>query len=223
MFVKKLFNKHKKYTQKQKILLFFAAFALVLLLFFSLLMLRLTLPYLSFETDVSFLLTKQGILHIKTWYWSFYIHITTSIFVLAAGLTQFNNNLLKNQINLHRNIGKLYVLFILFLSSPTGFVMALYANGGFPAKVSFVFVAVLWWIFTFLAYWYIRKKDVNQHKAFMIRSYALTLSAISLRIYTYTFPTLFDVHGRELYITVAWLSWVPNLIIAEILINRNKF
>ena len=54
----------------------------------------------------------------------------------------------------------------------------------------------------------------------MIRSYALTLSAITLRIYTVAF-SFFNVPARpvEIYITTAWLSWVPNLIIAEMIIN----
>ncbi len=194
----------------------------VALLFFALLMGKLTLPYLSFDTEISFLLTKQGILHNKFWYWSFYLHITTSLFVLAAGLTQFNNQWLKNRVNLHRNIGKLYVFFVLFLSCPSGFIMALYANGGVPAKVSFVFTSLLWWIFTFFAYTSIRKKDVVQHRQMMIRSYALTLSAISLRIYTYIFPMISDLYGKDLYILVAWLSWVPNLIVAEMLIKRTS-
>ena len=197
---------------------------LVLILgIFATLMVRLTIPYLSFETTVSFLRTKQGILHNKAWYYSFYLHITTSIFVLAAGLTQFSQTILQDKKQLHRLIGKLYVGLILCLAAPSGFVMALYANGGFPAKVSFVFTAVLWWFFTLYAYLSIRKGNLQEHKNFMYRSYALTLSAISLRIYTYTFPSIFDVHGKELYITVAWVSWVPNLLLAEWLVwQQNK-
>jgi uncharacterized membrane protein len=187
----------------------------LILLFFSGLMFRLTLPYLSLDTTVSFLRTKQGILHNKAWYYSFYIHISTSIFVLAAGLTQFSRKILQNYKKIHRWIGKLYVATILFLAAPSGFIMALYANGGFPAKVSFVFTASLWAIFTYYAYYYIRKGNIQEHREFMWRSYALTLSAISLRIYTYTFPFIFGVHGKELYVAVAWLSWVPNLLCIE--------
>ena len=178
-------------------------------------MIRLTLPYLTFDTAVSFLLTKQNVLHIKAWYYSFYVHIITSIFVLAAGLTQFSQTVLQKYKQLHRNIGKLYVGLILFLAAPSGLIMAFYANGGFPAKVSFVFTALLWWFFTLYAYLHIRKGNLQAHKIFMYRSYAMTLSAITLRIYTYTFPTLFEVRGKELYITVAWLSWTLNLLVAE--------
>ena len=59
------------------------------------------------------------------------------------------------------------------------------------------------------------------HGAFMFRSYALTLSAITLRAYTYLIDlTLLPITPREIYILTAWLSWVPNLLFAEWLVRR---
>ena len=79
-----------------------------LILFFSYLMFNITYPYLipPFPTDIDFLFTKQHVLYLDWWRWSFYLHISTSIFVLLAGLTQFSNVVLKQHPKLHRNIGK---------------------------------------------------------------------------------------------------------------------
>jgi uncharacterized membrane protein len=192
------------------------------ILFFSFLMIRLTLPYFSFEKDVGFLLTKQIILYNKIWLTSFYLHIGTSPFILLAGVIQFNNYILKNYKKLHRAIGKGYVLLILFVSAPSGFIMAIYANGGIPAKISFLIISVLWWFFTWKSYREIKNKNISAHKNFMIRSYALTLSAITLRLYTFTIPQLIHLPGIELYILVSWLSWVPNLLVAEYIVRRDK-
>lgn len=189
---------------------------ILLLVLFTVLMAKLTLPYLSLDTDIDFLLTKQGILHNKVWYASFYIHITTSLFVLFFGAFQFSHTIITKYPKIHRLLGKLYVIFILFFCATSGFVMALYANGGTLAKISFVCTSVLWWGFTALAYWHITQKNVLAHQNYMYRSYALTLSAITLRIYVLLFPALLGLRGKELYIWVAWLSWLPNLIICEI-------
>ena len=55
----------------------------------------------------------------------------------------------------------------------------------------------------------------------MFRSYALTLSAITLRGYTYLIDlTTLPISPRDIYIVTAWCSWVPNLILAEVLIRR---
>jgi hypothetical protein len=64
----------------------------------------------------------------------------------------------------------------------------------------------------------IKKRNFTKHGEWMLRSYALTLSAIMLRSYALLFDVLhIDMHPRNVYITIAWLSWVPNLLVAEVL------
>lgn len=120
-------------------------------------------------------------------------------------------------------MGYSYVVIVVLISGPAAFIMGWHANGGLPARTSFTLLAFLWILFTFCAWFFAVKKKFVLHRAFMIRSYALTLSAITLRIYTVLFYYL-EVHARpvDIYITTAWLSWVPNLIIAEMIINMKK-
>jgi uncharacterized membrane protein len=196
---------------------------LLLGLFFTGLMVQLTIPYFSFRYDVSFLLTKQAVLHMDAWRYSFYIHISTSIIVLLTGVFQFNKAILRKYPKTHRWLGRIYVFTLLGLSAPSGFIMALYANGGFWAKLSFVLISVFWWIFTFLAFRNALQRDLIAHRRNMYRSYALTLSAITLRLYVLFLPMLLPIHlyGKDMYVLVAWLSWIPNLLVAE-LISRKK-
>jgi uncharacterized membrane protein len=201
----------------------FSALLFLLGLFFVVLMVQLTLPYLSFRYDVDFLLTKQAILHVTAWRISFYTHIISSIFVLLTGILQFVRPLLRLYPHLHRLLGKVYVGCILLLSAPSGFVMALYASGGFWAKLSFSLVSVLWWCYTWQAYRLAVKGNIKQHRHYMYRSFALTLSAITLRSYMWVLPafaSLHHLHGKEMYVLVSWLSWVPNLLLAELLIRK---
>lgn len=193
------------------------------LLFCTWLMIRITLPYFNFEYDISFLLTKQRILHKAIWRWAFYTHISSSLLVLFFGIFQFIPVLLKTTPKLHRSIGKAYIMLVLFISAPSGFIMALYANGGICAKVSFILISILWFAFTFQAYLKIKNQKIQAHTAYMIRSYALTLSAITLRTYVVILPQFFILHSNEMYALISWLSWIPNLIIAEILIRKRIF
>ena len=52
----------------------------------------------------------------------------------------------------------------------------------------------------------------------MILSYAITLAAMSLRTESYFMVYLFETKPIETYLTVTWLSWVGNLLIAQVLI-----
>jgi len=203
--------------------LIFRALLLLALAFFSYLMVRLSLPYLAMRSDVDFLRTKQNIYHIRYWRYSFYTHVFTSCFVLVAGLTQFNPWLLRRYRRIHRWMGWGYLVIVTLISGPSAFIMGWYANGGLPARASFTLLAFLWVVFTACAGYYAVRRRFDLHGAYMFRSYALTLSALTLRSYTVLISlTAIHASARDVYITTAWLSWVPNLLLAEALI-RNGF
>jgi len=172
--------------------------------------------------DIGFLRFKQDYLHIKLWKVAFYTHVFTSIFTLVAGLTQFSNEVLRNHKKLHRAIGKLYVIAVVFINFPAGMVMAIYANGGITSKIAFVILDSLWCLFTIKAFLAIKKRDIITHKQFMMRSYALTLSAVALRSWQYIISHTIVIDPATLYKIDAWLGFVPNLIFAEWLIRRKQ-
>ena len=186
-------------------------------------MIELINPYFSFQKDVGFLQIKQWIFDTKNktisniWITAFYIHVFTSILALVAGFTQFNKVFINTDT--HRNVGKLYIIIILLLAGPTGFIMGILANGGIISIVSFVLLSLLWWIYTYKAFQYIKQKKYELHSKYMFRSYALTLSAITLRFWKFIIVNyITELPPMELYQVVSWLGWIPNLIVAEILI-----
>jgi hypothetical protein len=185
-------------------------------------MLRLSLPYLSMRYDIDFLLTKQKIIHVKVWRYAFYTHVFLSIFALIAGFTQFSKFILKRKRRLHKIMGYVYVIDVMLLAGPSGLIMSFYANGTELAKISFVLLSVLWMLFTAIALVKIKRNNFIAHKSWMIRSYSLTLSAISLRLYAMVLPKFFHLGAFDEYTLIAWMSWTLNLIIAEIIILRKR-
>lgn len=201
--------------------LLYPGLLLLFLAFFSFLMIRLTLPYTAMRSNIGFLLTKLSIYHLRYWRFSFYTHVFVSCLVLLAGFTQFAPRLLLRYPRVHRLMGWIYLVIVTSVSGPAAFIMALYANGGWAARCSFALLALLWISFTAIAGYYAVRRRFALHGAFMFRSYALTLSAITLRAYTYLIDLmLLPIHPRETYILTAWLSWIPNLLLAEMLIRR---
>jgi hypothetical protein len=193
---------------------------LLALAFFSYLMVRITLAYTVMRSNVGFLLSKQRVYPLSWWRISFYTHVFTSCFVLIAGFTQFTPWLLRDYPRVHRFMGWAYLVIVTMISGPAAWVLALYANGGLPARTGFTLLATLWIGFTLLAGYYAIRRKFALHGAYMLRSYALTLSAITLRSYTVILETVTLASSRDIYITTAWLSWVPNLLLAEWLIRR---
>lgn len=185
-------------------------------------MARTISQYFVMDDKVAFLAAKQDYIHITPWKIAFYIHVFSSIFTLLAGFTQFSNYLLKHHKKVHRFIGKAYAYNIFFINFPSGLIMAIYANGFLPSKIAFIILDCLWFWFTLKAVIEIKKKNINTHKEYMIRSFALTCSAITLRTWKLILSSAFVIDPTTLYMIDAWLGFVPNLILAEWIIRKRR-
>lgn len=186
------------------------------------LMLRIIVEHFSLQPDVGFLKVKQEYIGNQIWRTAFYIHVFTSILTLLAGFTQFSSYILKEHKNLHRIMGRVYVFSILFINFPAGMIMAFYANGLLPTRIAFIILDSLWFWFTLRAFLEIKKGNIKAHKQFMMRSYALTFSAITLRTWKIVLSSLFVLSPLALYQMEAWMGFVPNLFLAEWLIRKKN-
>jgi Predicted membrane protein (DUF2306) len=201
----------------------FAAWILI----FTGIMVTKVLPYLSFERAINFLGTKPDhVLDRNYFMWAFYIHITTSVLAIGGGIFQFFPKILiadpdkvgRGYSKVHRLIGKIYIASILLFAAPSGLVLAAFANGGLAAKVGFTLQCFVWWFTTYAAWHEVMKQRFLRHSEMMLRSYAVTIAAMSLRTESYFMVYMFETKPIETYLTVTWLSWVGNLLIAETLI-----
>ncbi len=197
-------------------------FLWIAVLFFSLLLLQISFQYFPMKTNVGFIRTKQRFFDDHLWKYAFFIHIYVSVFSLIAGLTQFSKTIQTKYKKLHRIYGYGYVLIVLCLGAPSGFIISLYANGGWIAQSSFVLLSLLWWFTTYYAFIEAKNKNWKKHEYWMIRSYALTLSAVTLRSWKVILVPITEASPMELYRIVAWVSWTLNLFIAEIVIYLKK-
>ncbi len=156
----------------------------------------------------------------EVWKVSFYTHIVFGGVALLVGWIQFNAKLRLNRPHIHRFIGKIYVVTVL-LSSFAGFYIALFADNGLWASLGFSCLAVIWFYTTLMAYLTVRNKQFIRHQCMMIYSYAACFAAVTLRIWL---PILIMITGNYgiSYITVAWLSWIPNLFVAYLIVKKSK-
>jgi hypothetical protein len=175
--------------------------------------------YWDFNHDSYFLYIKEAA--VKTgWYLpAFYCHIIGSSVILLAGFFQFSKKVYNNKA-LHRALGKLYVFGVLFFAAPGAYVMTLFINRGMGVFISFLLQNTLWVVFTLAAFLLVKNGRIDDHIKMMNRSYALAFGAVTLRFYIWLFTVLGNgVNFHNNYLIIAFLSWVPNLILAEV-INR---
>ncbi|HEY5644833.1 MAG TPA: DUF2306 domain-containing protein [Pseudomonadales bacterium] len=144
------------------------------------------------------------------------LHLLGSGLALGIGGFQFLPSLRARHIAWHRWLGRTYLLAVLF-GGMGGLFMAMHADGGLTGRVSFTLLAVVWLVSGWQAYAAVRRGDVAAHRVWMIRNFALTFAAVTLRVYL-GLGGATGIPFAELYPVVAWLCWVPNLLVAEWLI-----
>jgi uncharacterized membrane protein len=132
---------------------------------------------------------------------------------LLTGAAQLSSRLRTGAVRLHRGLGRIYVLAIL-VGGVAGFILALNSSAGSVARAGFGALAVCWLASTVSAYFHIRRGNLPAHRSWMIRSYALTLAAVTLRLYL-PVSQIAGISMTAAYPAIAWLCWVPNLLIAE--------
>jgi uncharacterized membrane protein len=147
------------------------------------------------------------------------LHIAGGIGALLAGPWQFSQKLRTRNLNRHRWIGRFYLLSVA-LGSIAGFGMAMVSKEGLATHLGFGILAVLWFATGLQAYRMVRSRNIEAHRQWMIRNFALTLAAVTLRQYLPLM--LFALHWpfSRAYLMVSWLCWVPNLLIAEWMVRR---
>ena len=147
------------------------------------------------------------------------MHIAGAMAAMVIGPFQFLPRMItRRYVNIHRMLGRIYLVGVL-VGGLGGLYMAFLAFGGFPAKLGFATLACLWLLCGAVAFRRIRARQIQSHRAWMVRTFALTFAAVTLRLWM----VVFQVAGLdyiESYIAVAWLSWVPNLVVAEWIVHR---
>jgi hypothetical protein len=118
----------------------------------------------------------------------------------------------------HRVLGKLYLGAVL-LGGLGGVSLARFSYGGWTTHLGFAALGIAWMGTTLAAWTRIRSGDVAGHRAWMTRSYFLTLAAVTLRIYL-PVSGLLGLSFDTSYPVISWLCWVPNLLVAEPIVRR---
>jgi uncharacterized membrane protein len=138
---------------------------------------------------------------------------------LILGPFQFMTGLRRKWPSLHRRLGTVYVVCCL-VGGLAGLVLAAGTTAGPIATAGFGLLALFWLGATGQAWRHARARRFDEHERWMIRSFALTLGAVTLRL---ELPLLAEMLGYQAgYVAVSFVSWVPNALVAEWIIAARR-
>ncbi len=148
------------------------------------------------------------------------IHVLSGAVALLVGPLQFVRRIRERMPAFHRATGRTFVG-ACAIGAPSGFMLAIGTNAGPVAGTGFAIAALLWPLFTYLGVRAAIEKRFTEHREWMIRSYAITSNAITLRLMLPLAGALgFDF--MPAYTVIAWLSWMTNLALFEMYLRRTR-
>ncbi len=170
---------------------------------------------------------KFGLLQLKSeavvsdewWRLAFYSHIITGGVALSVGWSQFVNSWRQHHPEIHRRVGKVYV-FMVCVSGVAAICLAPRSTTGWIAGSGFGSLGIFWLYVTLQAYISIRQGKRQEHKRMMVYSYSACCSAVTLRLWLPFLLSVLRLDFAVAYPIVAWLSWVPNLLVAHAINSR---
>ena len=151
---------------------------------------------------------------------AFYTHIVFGGLALLLSPVQLSSRMRARGPRLHRVNGRI-VLVAIALAGTAGFLLSWFNTAGPIGTAGFGTLAVLWVVFAGLGLRAILRGDVATHRRWMLRTFALTYAAVTLRLWLLALiPLLGDFASA--YALVPFLSWVPNLVVIEWLLRRSQ-
>ncbi|MFE5259680.1 DUF2306 domain-containing protein [Streptomyces coelicoflavus] len=146
------------------------------------------------------------------------IHALPGGLLLALGPIQFVPAWRNKYRKTHRVLGRVYMVSMV-IASVAALFAATFSEDGFPAQVGFYILTAAWLYSMVQAYRTIRKGQVQLHRIWMIRNYALSFAAVVLRVFLLIGLALrsrFDwLSFEDVYTTSVWGSILISAGVAE--------
>ena len=198
------------------------------LVFWTVVVLSLAISLVSYRfvaigLDAAFDLMQDHIAERPT---ALLLHVSFAPLALALSPFQMITSLRASRPALHRWMGRITASAIA-ISAVAGLVLAAGAIADRPvAGLGFGILSLFWITATLLAVYFALIRDMDRHRRWMTRSFALTLAALTLRLQLPLIMGFGEIDYASASQVVAWSCWVPNLIIAEYLLSdrpRRRF
>ncbi len=148
-------------------------------------------------------------------------HIFCSSLAVLLGPVQFVPGFRRRWPAAHRWIGRVYLGVGVLIGGIAALYMSAFAFGGIVSTIGFAALSLAWLYTGARAYATARARNFAAHRRWMIRNFALTLAAVTIRIGLGAgFAT--GLPFEIFYPMLTWLCWIPNLLVAEWIIRTPR-
>jgi uncharacterized membrane protein len=149
------------------------------------------------------------------------VHVICGVVATLIGPFQFIPAIRARNPLLHRNMGKVYLGCIL-VSTLVSFYLVSTAQLGIVYAIGLACLGVVWLGSSAMAWWAIKKGNIEIHKEWMIKSYVLTLSFICFRSVEDLLAKAGISSFLERKVLMAWACWSIPFFLTVVVLELRK-
>ena len=154
--------------------------------------------------------------------WGLVPHIVGGLTAVTTGLVQLWLGLTNRVAGLHRALGKVYLAGVV-VGSVGGYYLSLTIPAHEVAYAAGLFMlSTVWLLTTGVALFAIRRRNLIQHREWMLRSYTVTFAFVTFRLAADVLVRLHFASHDDISTIMAWACWAVPLIVIEALIQARK-
>jgi uncharacterized membrane protein len=151
-----------------------------------------------------------------------WLHIIPGFLFMVLGPLQFVKRLRSRFIWLHRWSGRVFVASSVVIGVTALVMSFLMAIGGANETAATMSFAIIFLFVLGKAYLHIRRRELAQHREWMIRTFAIGLAVATIRPIVGMFFALTNLSPQEFFGAAFWLGFTLHLVLAEIWINYTR-
>lgn len=145
-------------------------------------------------------------------------HVASGLLAVVIGPLQFWPKIRRDYLQFHRIAGRVYVVAVL-IGSMAAFGLAAKIDNGSAYSLGLAGLAIAWLTTTTMAFVAIRRKNLEQHKQWMVRSYVVTFAFVIFRLCDDSMRAMHVLNEDERSKILAWASWAIPLLVTEAIIQ----
>jgi uncharacterized membrane protein len=144
--------------------------------------------------------------------WWLLPHVLGGLVAFVTGPFQFSSRFRQRYLSLHRAMGRCYVGGVA-ISVPTSVYMSL-THSTLAFAFLLLTLAGAWLLTTAVAFGAVLNGNIQMHRQWMVRSYAVTTTFATTRVLT-AIPAV-GGGGEEVYVPAQWCLLVATMLLAEL-------
>lgn len=145
-------------------------------------------------------------------------HVLAGLVAIATGPLQFWPWVRRHHPRFHRVTGRVYLAAIA-VGSCAGIVLSLTTDGGLVFGAGLFCLALSWLLTSGMALLAIRRRNFEQHRQWMVRSYVVTFAFVLFRIGSDSLRHYAIADDHDIVGLMAWVSWAFPLVVAEVVLQ----